>query len=442
MTRAVQFAMHEAQNYAKTLLGRYAQTMVFANSHYDLSKPVFDDWVERMMPQLVEFRREVHQNPELSFQEHRTTSRIMERLSAAGLRPIAAEGTGCYVDIGSGPIAAALRADIDALPISEQTGLEYASTVPNVMHACGHDIHQTVMLGVALALHELNERTPLGRTVRILFQPAEEQLPGGAVQMIRQGLLQGVPRAFALHCDPKVNVGTIGTRIGAITSASDTVKIHLSGHGGHTSRPHLTEDLIYAMSQIAVQVPAVLTRRTDVRSGVLVAWGQVNAGVAPNAIPAQGYLAGTMRCLDVEVWKQAGVLLDEVIEQVAVPFGVTARVEHIRGVPPVVNTDLETTMLENSARAELGEDSIVLVEQSMGGEDFAWMLQEVPGSMFRLGTREENDPVYDLHQGDYAPSERAIGVGVRVMASTALRAVRYELAKAAKAANPARDEAR
>ena len=141
------------------------------------------------------------------------------------------------------------------------------------------------------------------------------------------------------------------------------------------------------MSQIAVQVPAVLTRRTDVRSGVLVAWGQVNAGVAPNAIPAEGYLAGTMRCLDVEVWRHAGQLLDEVIEQVAVPFGVNARVEHIRGVPPVVNTDTETTMIENAARAELGEDSIVLVEQSMGGEDFAWMLQEVPGSMFRLGTR-------------------------------------------------------
>ena len=259
--------------------------MVFANSRYDLSTPVFDDWVERMMGTLVQFRREVHANPELSFREVATTERLMNRLREAGMNPVACEGTGCYVDIGSGPFALALRADIDALPIVEQTDLPYASTVPGVMHACGHDIHQTVMLGVALALHELNEKTPLGRSVRILFQPAEEQLPGGAVQMISQGLLKDIPRAFALHCDPKVDLGQIGTRIGAITSASDTVKIHLSGHGGHTSRPHLTEDLIYAMSQIAVQVPAVLTRRTDVRSGVLVAWGQVSAGVAPNAIP-------------------------------------------------------------------------------------------------------------------------------------------------------------
>ena len=240
---------------------RYSRTMVFANSRYDLSTPVFDDWVARMMPTLVEFRREVHRTPELSFREVKTTERIMTTLREAGLNPIACEGTGCYVDIGNGPFALALRADIDALPIVEQTDLPYSSTIPGVMHACGHDIHQTVMLGVALALHELNEKTPLGRSVRILFQPAEEQLPGGAVQMIEQGLLRNIPRAFALHCDPKVELGKIGTRIGAITSASDTIKIHLSGHGGHTSRPHLTEDLIYAMSQIAVQVPSVLTRR-------------------------------------------------------------------------------------------------------------------------------------------------------------------------------------
>ena len=203
------------------------------------------------MGTLVQFRREVHANPELSFREIATTERLMNRLREAGMNPVACEGTGCYVDIGSGPFAVALRADIDALPIVEQTGLPYASTVPGVMHACGHDIHQTVMLGVALALHELNEKTPLGRSVRILFQPAEEQLPGGAVQMIAQGLLKDIPRAFALHCDPKVDLGQIGTRIGAITSASDTIKIHLSGHGGHTSRPHLTEDLILSLIHIS-----------------------------------------------------------------------------------------------------------------------------------------------------------------------------------------------
>lgn len=395
----------------------------------DAPGSVFEARVKKFLPELIEFRREVHQNPELSFKEFETTQRIFRRLEQAGMRPQLFEGTGCFVDIGVGPFAVALRADIDALPIEETTGLEFASQNPGVMHACGHDIHQTVMLGVALVLHELNEQSPLGRTVRIIFQPAEEQLPGGAVELVKQGVLNGIPRAFALHCEPKVDVGKIGTRIGAITSASDTINIHLRGRGGHTSRPHLTEDLIFAMNQIAISVPAVLSRRTDVRSGVLVAWGQIHAGVAPNAIPSEGFLAGTMRCLDADAWYRAGEMLDDVIEQIAAPYNVEVEVEHIRGVPPVVNTEAETTMVESAARAELGEDAVVLVEQSMGGEDFAWMLQAVSGSMIRLGTRTPGGPTYDLHRDDYIPDERAIQCGVQIMASTAVRSVRWEIAK-------------
>ncbi|MFW0121692.1 amidohydrolase [Rothia sp. CCM 9419] len=395
----------------------------------DESGPVIGTRIKHLTEELRQFRRIVHQNPELSFKEHHTTERIVARLQVAGMSPQRYKNTGCYVDIGEGAIAAALRADIDALPINEYTGLDYSSTRPGIMHACGHDIHQTVMLGVALTLWEIHQQSPLARTIRIIFQPAEEQLPGGAVEVIAQNALEGVPRAFALHCEPKVDVGKIGTRIGPITSASDTIKIRLTGRGGHTSRPHLTEDLIYAMNQIAINVPAVLSRRIDVRSGVLLAWGQIQAGVAPNAIPSEGYLAGTMRCLDAQAWYQAGEILDEVVEQVAAPYGVTVELEHIKGVPPVVNTEDETTMVENAARAELGEDSVVLVEQSMGGEDFAWMLQKVPGTMIRLGTRTPGGVTYDLHRGDYNPDERAIGYGVQVMASTALRAVRWEIAK-------------
>lgn len=390
------------------------------------SVPLLAPAVRALVPELTAFRRKVHRSPELSFQEVQTTERIVTRLEQAGLAPVRLEGTGCYVDVGSGPIAVALRADIDALPIDEATGLEFASQNPGVMHACGHDIHQTVMLGVALVLAQLHEAAALGGTVRIIFQPAEEQLPGGALKVIEQGVLQGVPRAFALHCEPKVDVGQVGTRIGAITSATDTIRLSFSGHGGHTSRPHLTEDMIYAMSQVAIDVPAVLSRNIDVRSGVLVVWGQIEAGLAPNAIPSQGYLGGTMRCLDADAWYRAGELLDEVVDQVAAPYGVQVETEHVRGVPPVVNTELETTLLENAARAELGEDSVVLVEQSMGGEDFAWMLQEVPGSMMRLGTRVPGGATYDLHQADYVADERAIECGVRVMASVALRSIRYE----------------
>ncbi|MBB2995884.1 amidohydrolase [Paeniglutamicibacter cryotolerans] len=375
------------------------------------------------MERLLAFRRDVHANPELSFHEHRTTALIASTLRESGLEPVLLEGTGAFVDIGAGPIALALRADIDALPILEETGLDYASTNEGVCHACGHDIHTTVMIGVALALKSMLDDGMLTGRVRVIFQPAEETMPGGALSVIAQGVLDEVPRILALHCEPRIDVGSIGTRIGAITSASDTIKIELVGRGGHTSRPHLTEDMVFALSQIAINVPAVLGRRIDVRSAVSVVWGQIHAGSAPNAIPAAGYLAGTMRCLDGEAWAGAGDLLDEVVRQVAAPYGVEVKLEHTRGVPPVINTESETDLIEDSARAEIGSAAIVLTPQSMGGEDFAWMTNKVPGSMLRLGTRTPGGETYDLHRGDYIPDERSIVTGVTVMAAASLRAI-------------------
>nr|WP_229232946.1 amidohydrolase [Corynebacterium cyclohexanicum] len=380
--------------------------------------------LEAFLPELIAFRRDLHSHPELSFHEYRTTDRIVARLEAAGLSPKRLERTGVVVDIGTGPIATAVRGDIDALPIIEETGLPFASRNHGVTHACGHDVHTTVALGVALLLAEMDRERPLGASVRVVFQPAEETMPGGAVSCIDQGVLSGVPRIMALHCDPRIEVGRIGTRIGPITSASDTIRISLTGRGGHTSRPHLTEDLVFALAQIAINVPAVLSRRVDVRSGVSMVWGQISAGSAPNAIPASGTMSGTMRCLDREAWHSAGELLDEVVQQVAAPYGVDVALEHTRGVPPVVNSEHETALLEASARAELGEDAVVLTPQSMGGEDFAWFLSEVPGSMFRLGTHTPGGEEYDLHRGDYVVDEAAIGYGVQVLAAAALRSIR------------------
>ncbi|MGO4382891.1 amidohydrolase [Specibacter sp. RAF43] len=381
-------------------------------------------WLEPLIDDVIEFRRELHAHPELSFQEHRTTARIMELLTAAGLRPRRLESTGVIVDVGEGPIATALRGDIDALPIIEETGLPFASRNHGVTHGCGHDFHTACMLGIALVLARMHADTPLGGTVRIIFQPAEETMPGGALTCIDQGALDGVPRIMALHCDPRVDVGKIGTRIGPITSASDTIRIALSGRGGHTSRPHRTEDLVFALAQIAINVPAVLSRRVDVRSGVSMVWGQINAGSAPNAIPGHGVMSGTMRCLDREAWHSAGELLDEVVQQVAAPYGVDVHLEHTRGVPPVVNSEHETALIEAAARAELGEDSVVLAPQSMGGEDFAWFLQGIPGSLMRLGTHVPGGEEYDLHRGDYIVDERALSVGIRVLCAAALRTLR------------------
>ncbi|GAB3843067.1 amidohydrolase [Nesterenkonia populi] len=382
------------------------------------SEPIIASLEER----LIAFRRDLHTHPELSWKEIRTTEQIRKTLEAAGLAPqLLPETTGLYADIGpeGAPFAAGFRGDIDALPITETTGLPYASSAEGVAHSCGHDIHTTVMLGLALTLKQLHDDGRLAARIRVLFQPAEEKFPGGAQEMVRLGLLEPLPRIFALHCDPKLTVGAIGTRIGPITSAGDLVRIEVSGRGGHTSRPHLTEDVIGALGHIATVVPAVLARRIDIRSGVSLVWGHIAAGSAANAIPSAGTLHGTMRILDAEAWKEAGGVLAPVVQQAASAYGVDVSLDHVRGVPPVQNAEDETALLDWVAKEVLGPNGVTLAEQSMGGEDFGWMTQAIPGSMFRLGTMTPEGELYDLHRGDYAPDERAIRAGLSVMAGVA-----------------------
>ncbi|GAA2515192.1 M20 family metallopeptidase [Rarobacter incanus] len=342
-------------------------------------------------------------------------------MRAAGLEPRLLRGTGLTCDIGDasgGERRVALRADMDALAIQETTGLEFASTVPGVSHACGHDVHTTVVLGAGLVLHDLDRLGRLSRPVRLLFQPAEEVMPGGALDVIEQGVLEGVGRAYALHCDPRFDVGHIGSRIGAITSASDQVVVTVSSTGGHTSRPHLTGDVVYALGEIVTQVPAIIGRRLDPRFGVNLTWGMVQAGHAANAIPATGTLKGTLRCLDVRAWEAAGELLESAVQQVAAPFEVGVKIQHIRGVPPVVNDEAAVHLVDMAAREMLGGDAVRLTEQSLGGEDFAWILNKVGGAMVRLGVHTPGSRRCDIHQGDLNIDERAIANGIKVLART------------------------
>lgn len=381
------------------------------------------DIVARLEPELIEIRRGIHAHPELARTEARTTSVVMERLRAAGLHPRALQGTGAVCDIGeasAGTRRIALRADLDALPVQETSGLPFASTLPDVSHSCGHDVHTTVVLGAGLVLAELAAAGELPHPVRLIFQPAEEVMPGGALDVLAQGVLEGVRSVYALHCDPRFDVGSIGSRIGPITSASDQVTVTLESRGGHTSRPHLTGDLVYAIGEIITQVPAILGRRLDPRSGVNLTWGMVEAGQAHNAIPTHGVLKGTLRCLDVRAWERAAHILHDAVQQVAAPFEVQADVHHERGVPPVVNDEAAVGRLEAAARGILGEDAVLLTEQSLGGEDFAWFLNRVPGAMARLGVRTPGGRQYDIHQGDLIIDERAIGHGVGLLVRTAM----------------------
>ena len=253
--------------------------------------------------ELVDFRRDLHAHPEIGYHEYRTTRRIKLRLEAAGLRPmVLPKGTGLLVDIGAGtePVVG-LRADLDALPISDEKNVPYRSTVANACHACGHDVHTTVLLGTGLFLARTAAAGALPGRVRLIFQPAEE-VPCGALDVLAAGGIASVDRIFALHCDPRLDVGKIGTRVGAITAACDKITVRVTGPGGHTARPHLTADLVYALGKIITELPAALSRRVDPRSSLSLVWGRVNAGAAANAIPDDGIVEGTVRCLDDEAW--------------------------------------------------------------------------------------------------------------------------------------------
>lgn len=379
---------------------------------------------DELQDELVTIRRDIHAHPETARAEVRTTNLIAERLRAAGLTPELLPGTGLICDVGPLPSEVgrrrvALRADIDALPLQETTGLPFASTIAGKAHACGHDVHTAVVLGAGIVLAELARSGDLTRPVRLIFQPAEEVQPGGALDVIFAGALDGVERIYALHCDPKTDVGKIGTRIGPITSASDEVTVKFTSAGGHTSRPHLTGDLVYTIGQVITQVPAILGRRLDPRSGVNLTWGAVTAGEARNAIPVVGTLGGTLRCLDGRAWERAAQVLHDAVEQVAVPYEVDVEVLHSRGVPPVDNDEDATADLERAARNMLGQASVLLTEQSLGGEDFAWYLTKVPGALARLGTRVPGGRSYDIHQADFQVDERAIRVGVKLFAFAA-----------------------
>ncbi len=380
-----------------------------------------DDWLKAHASDVVAWRRHIHSHPELSRREYNTTELVAKLLREVGLKPrVLPGGTGLICDVGRGPRIVALRADMDALPLHENTGSPFSSTVDGVSHACGHDAHTTVLLGAALALASATE---LPGRVRLVFQPAEEVMPGGALDVLAAGGLDGVERIFGLHCDPRLQVGRIGTRIGAITSASDLLELRLSSPGGHTSRPHLTADLVHALGTVITGLPTMLSRRVDPRSGTVLVWGAVHAGEAPNAVPQDGVLRGTLRTGDRDIWAELEPLVKDLVTGLLLPTGVGFDLHHRRGVPPVVNERDSTQILRAGIEAALGDDALAGTEQSSGGEDFGWYLEHVPGSFARLGVWNGVEKQRDLHQPTFDLDERALLVGVRVMVHTALAAL-------------------
>ena len=383
-----------------------------------------DAVVDKHADDLVELRRDLHAHPELSWNEHRTTEVVAERLAAAGVAVTRIPGTGLIADVGErGPLVG-LRADLDALPVEDTSGTPWASRTPGVAHACGHDVHTAGLVGAGLALAEVHARGLLPGRVRLLFQPAEEVMPGGALFLMDQGALVDMDRIFMLHCDPTLEVGQVGVREGALTGAADALSVRLSGRGGHTSRPHLTEDLTYALGKLVTELPAILSRRLDPRAGVSVVWGMVRAGAAHNVIPETAQAAGTVRMLDPVAWTEAEGLVRVLVDEIVAPYGVTADVDYRRGVPPVVNEQRSADQLAAAVRRVVGVEGQVQTTQSLGGEDFGWFLERLPGAMGRLGTRSPGGPRFDLHQGNIVVDEAATGIAARVLAEVAVTALR------------------
>lgn len=382
------------------------------------------NFLRRHGPSLIDFRRDLHRHPEPSYAEFVTTDKVCNWLRANGLEPqVLSRGTGVVCDIGygEGPIVA-LRADIDALAMDDLTDSEYTSRRPGVAHACGHDVHTSVVLGAGIALQTLDEMGHLPGTVRLIFEPGEETVPGGAVDVIKEGYLDGVGVIFGLHCDPKTDLGKLGARVGPITSASDTVEITLRGPGGHTARPERTVDLVRVAGRLVTEVPARFSDLAAPLGATRLVFGALHTGDAPNVIPSVARTKGTLRTPSRELWDASPAILRQAIEDVIGETGVEWDVEQNRGIPPVVNDADAMGVMAEATREALGEDAVLATEQSWGGDSFAWYLEEVPGCYARLGTHDAmgTGPRLDLHASNFDVDERAIGIGIKVMVNSAL----------------------
>jgi len=374
---------------------------------------------------VVSFRRTLHRHPELSGEEHETAARVAERLRTLGLgvqTGLADTGVLGTLDGGQPGPTLLLRADMDALPIREETGLDYASKNDGVMHACGHDVHTASLLGTAhlLARH----REDIHGQIRFCFQPHEERIPGGAQFMIEDGVLDAangtpaVDAAFGQHVKPDLPPGTIGVRSGWAMASTDEVYVTVRGEGGHAAEPHeVAADATYVASQIVGALQSLVSRHCPPGVPSVLTIGRLVADGATNVIPKTARLEGTFRAMD-EDWRfRAHDLFRRIVQRTAEAHGATAEVEVRQGYPALYNHEAEAGLVADAARAYLGDERVVEMDRWYAGEDFAYFLQEVPGAFYQLGVGSE----HGLHTPGFAPQEEALRASTGFMAYLAWR---------------------
>jgi len=374
--------------------------------------------------EIIRIRRTIHQNPELSFQEFETAKlieRYLKKLSNIKVSRIGQTGViGLLEGKQSSQKTLALRVDIDALPITETTGLPFASKIPGKMHACGHDVHTSVLLGTANILSRLvSEFTG---TIKFIFQPAEEKL-SGAKEMVKQGVLTNpkVDHIIGLHCWPEIPVGTIGIRKGTMFAASDMITLKIKGKAGHAAHPHQVIDPIMISAQILMSLQTIVSREIAPVDSAVLSFGQINGGTAPNIIPDNVELSGTVRTIDIATRNSMAERIGRIAENIAKGLRGEAELKYSPGCGPVISDEGLNQKLEVAVSKVLGEDKIVFLKNpSMGSEDFSFYLEEIPGMYFRIGTRNPDDPFIPLHSSNFKVEEKSISTGISALVAMVL----------------------
>jgi amidohydrolase len=385
--------------------------------------------ISEHMEELISLRRHLHAHPELSRHELETTALLAERLRVLGfdvrVRP---EGTGIIADLAPDGFGVAthptvaIRADMDALPITEANEVDYRSMHAGVMHACGHDVHMTCTMGALTALAKMRSELP-GR-LRIIYQHAEETAPSGAPEMIEFGAMQDVSAIVALHCDPEIPVGQVGLKVGPLCASFDRFIYVVRGTGGHGARPHHCVDPIFVGTQLCQALYQVTGRSFDAREPVVLSVGEFQAGHAPNVIPETARLSGTVRTVSNEARARVEDMLNRMAKGVCEMYGASYELDLYKGAPAIINDAEVVEAMREVAVARLGpepESVRWLPLPSMGSEDFSCYLAHAPGAMFRLGTKPADRAVHLLHSDRFNIDERAIGHGAHILAATALK---------------------
>ncbi len=375
--------------------------------------------VAQIEPDLVAWRRHLHQHPELSFQEHETTAFIEATLKGFGplevSRPTKTGVVARLVGPKPGPVVA-IRADIDALPIQEENSFPFRSENPGAMHACGHDGHTTMLLGAAKVLAAHRDR--LHGEVRFIFQHAEEQLPGGAEELVQSGVMDGVDRVIGAHMEPGLPVGTFALKAGAVTAAPDSFTIVIMGLGGHAADPHRAVDPVAIGVQVASNLQMIVARNTDPQQSLVLSVTRFTAGTADNIIPGSVELGGTVRSFNPEVRQGIPGLMERIVRGVTEAHGASYQFRYLHGYRPVINDQTVTALVRKTLDETFGAQAVVEGAPLMAGEDFSAYQTKAPGCFYQVGSGNVAEGItYPLHHPRFTLDEAALPVGVLAFVS-------------------------